>query len=185
LNTAIMRHLYLLLVVASVNLAIGQTKPAPELARFDYLIGEWQGSFGPLKGVLVNEWVEGGRFMRSTMTLKGPEGTFSETSYLGWDPKRKKYSAWNFNGMAALPRIEEGTLEGDALVLVSDPWEMGGIAAVSRGTSKRITDTEIAVKVEVKQGDRWMPMYDGKFAKVVIRAGKAKLVSKGGPPPNR
>lgn len=179
-----MRYLKsVLMTLAAAMAALTLAKPVPELAKFEYLVGEWHGQFGPLKGVMVNDWVEGGRFLRTTTKLSGPDGSFTETSYLGWDAKKKQYVAWNFNAMAALPRVETGSLDGDALVLVSEPWESGPMNSVSRGTSRRVSDTEITVKVEVQQGDLWLPMYDGKFNKVVVRAGKARIVSKSSPPP--
>lgn len=179
-----MRCIFILAIGAGLLPGVlAQPKPVPELAKFEYLVGEWHGSFGPMKGVLVNEWVENGRFLKSTLNLSGAEGPFTETSFLGWDPKKRKYRAWNFNAMSALPRIEEGTLEGEELVLISEPWDAGPMAVVSKGTTRRINETEVTVKVEVRQGDRWLPMYTGTFRKVIGRAGKAKIASKGTPPP--
>ena len=81
---------------------------------------------------------------------------FTETSYLGYDPKTKKYVMYSFSQMSPVPRIERGTLTGDNMVFISDPWDMGsGTPMTSRATLTRKGNDEVVLLIEGQNAGQW------------------------------
>ena len=134
------------------------------------MVGEWKSTStwnmpdAPTKDVdstMKVEW--DGQFLRHTSTSDFGMMMMTETMMFGYDPYKKKYYSSSFTNMAPTPRIEWGTLEGDTLVMVSEPWQIRGDESVSRATLVKVSDDEIKFKLEFKYGDSWTVVSDSVF----------------------
>ena len=147
------------------------TSPAPEMMKFDWMVGEWTSTStwnmpdAPemnVESTMKVEW--DGQFLRQT-SVSDFDGfmKMTETMMFGYDPNKEKYHSTSFTNMAPTPRIEWGTLEGDTLVMVSEPWQIMGDESVSRATLVKVSDDEMKFKLEFKYGDEWTVISDGTF----------------------
>ena len=162
--------------LASMSLfAVAQDMPSmvppEELKKLEWMLGEWTGTMNWTEPGMEGEMSSSmkveveGQFYKTTASNKMGEMTMTEVSYMGWDPKDKKFVSWTFTNFAPTPRIERGTFEGDKFVSVSDPWEVMGRTIVGRGTMTKTSDTEATFVLEFKEGDDWMKVADGKMKK--------------------
>ena len=58
-----------------------------------------------------------------------------------------------------------GKLDGETLVMVSEPWEIMGQSISSRATMKKTSDTKARFVVEFKMGDAWEKATDMELTK--------------------
>src|SRR5215472_9136465 len=96
-------------------------KPAPELAKLDYLAGNWisdgdlkPGPMGPGGKVSSTDeahWMEGKFFLVMQSKFGGAMGSGSSTSYFGYNPDKKVYTYNEFNSMGQA-EYSEGTING-------------------------------------------------------------------------
>ncbi|MBA3725133.1 MAG: hypothetical protein H0W86_01460 [Armatimonadetes bacterium] len=151
-------------------LAPAQEKPSAEMERIAWMLGDWSGKVKwSIKG--MNETVDmpykavmEGNFMKSTSSFQMMGMSFSEMSYLCWDSAKKRYSSYTFTKFAPTPRIEHGTLEGDKMVMISEPWTVEG-PMTSRATITKKSDKEVHFLIEFKEGDKWVKTAEGTFTK--------------------
>jgi hypothetical protein len=95
----------------------------------------WEGQFLKTKG--INDF--GGLVMTELMLL-------------GYDAKSEKYRSSAYTNLSPDPRIEEGALKGDVLVMTSKPWAIMGDDSISRATLTKKSDDEVHFKLEFKMG---------------------------------
>jgi len=157
--------------------AVGQMpmpKPAPELAKLDYLAGNWisdgdlkPGPMGPGGKITSTDearWMDGKFFLVMQSKFGGAMGNGSSTSYFGYNPDKKVYTYNEFNSMGQA-NYSEGTVSGDTWTWNSDE-NMGGQSFKGRFTMKVLTPTSYTYKYEMSQdGTNWTMVMDGKATK--------------------
>lgn len=158
----------LMTLLALCGMAMGafaQQMPTPpeELKKLSWMLGEWEGTFswtmpgmeGDMAMQLKCEM--DGMFLRQTSKMEMQGALATESAFLGWNGIEKRWDMWTFTNFAPTPRVEHGTMEGDTLTTISDPWLVEGMGeVVSRTTTTKVSDTEFRAKLEFKQGDQWM-----------------------------
>src|SRR6267142_1156347 len=93
---------------AAISFAQGQApKPAPELKKLDYFVGNWSSEadmkpspFGPggkFTGTDHLEWMEGGFFLAGHSEGDSSMGHQKGTSFWGYDPEEKVYTYNEFS----------------------------------------------------------------------------------------
>ena len=170
-----MRKIFLMAAASIVSAAcwgqVPDTSPPPEMMKWDWMVGEWTSSATwampdmpemSVESTMKVEW--DGQFLRHT-SVSDFDGTMkmTETMMLGYDPYKEKYYSSSFTNMAPTPRIEWGTLKGETLVMISEPWQIMGDESVSRATMVKVSDDEIKFKLEFQFGDDWVVVSDAKF----------------------
>lgn len=169
----IARLLVCLLAICS-TLALGQEPnvPHPELGKLAWQIGTWEGkvkwTMPGMEGESDMSWtnVMDGNFLKSSSTMDMMGQKVTETGYLGWDAKEGRFSMWTFTNFAHMPRVEHGKLDGDTMVMISEPWDAGmGEPMVSRATVVKKGDSEMGFTLEFKQGEQWVKAAEGTFKK--------------------
>lgn len=149
-------------------------KPAPELAKLDYLAGNWigdgdmkPGPMGPGGKITSTDeahWMDGKFFMVMNSKFTGAMGDGSSTAYFGYNPDKKVYTYNEFNSMGQAT-YSEGTVNGDTWTWNSDE-NMGGQTFKGRFTMKVLTPTSYTYKFEMSQdGTNWTTVMDGKGTK--------------------
>ena len=162
-----------LLVVASCGLMaqLPSTEPPAEVKKFDWMIGKWKGAGSmALQGMEMSFTTEmtnsyEGQFLKSVSTIDYGMIQVTETMFTGFDPGKGEYFSYAFTNMAPKPRIEFGKLDGETLVMVSEPWEIMGQSISSRATMKKTSDTKARFVVEFKMGDAWEKATDMELTK--------------------
>lgn len=172
MNIKMMVSVLCVMAFGAATAQMPEMGPPAELKKLDWMIGEWTGSVnwtmegmeGEMTHNLKHEWE--GQFMKMTATGEMMGMTFTEVSYLAWDAKEKKLVSWTFTSFAPLPRIEKGTITGNTIVFISDPWDVpGGGPTVSRATLIKKSDSEMTLLLEFKEGDSWSKVGDGVYKK--------------------
>ena len=148
-----------------------ELEPSPELKKMSWMMGEWSGTGTfvipdvPEMDVTISfkaEW--DGQFLKQTAINDFGMMQMTETMLLGYDPDKAEYVSYGFSNIAPKPRIEHGKLNGDALVMVSEPWStMGQEPMVSRSTMTKVDDDTVKMKLEFKMGDNWTVVTDMTF----------------------
>ena len=167
----------LLVIVFTSLAAVAQMpmpKPAPELAKLDYLVGNWvsdgdlkPGPFGPggkFSSTDNASWMEGKFFLVMHSKFTGAMGNGSSTAYFGYNPDKKVYTYNEFNSMGQAT-YSEGTVDGDTWNWTSEE-NMGGQKFKGRFTMKVLTPTSYSYKYETSQdGTNWTTGMEGKATK--------------------
>ena len=149
-------------------------KPAPELAKLDYLAGNWigdgdlkPGPMGPGGKVTSTDdasWMDGKFFLVMHSKFSGAMGNGSSTAYFGYNPEKKVYTYNEFNSMGQA-EYSEGTINGDTWTWNSDE-NMNGQTFKGRFIMKVLTPTSYTYKFEMSQdGTNWTTVMDGKATK--------------------
>lgn len=158
-------------VVPSVAQEMG---PPVELKKLEWFLGEWTGKVkytfpgeDPTEGEMAFKNEREANFLKSTSKFKMMGTDFVEIGYIAYNAKDKCYCSWTFTNFAPLPRIEHGTLDGDTVTFVSEPWEVGmpGGPTTGRATLKKKSDKEMTFTLEFKEGDKWNKVGEGTFTK--------------------
>ena len=139
-----------------------------ELNRFDWIVGEWTGDMNWTapgmegKVPLVTRISRVGQFYRFDHTSTMGDVTVTETSYLGFDPKTRKYVMYTFSSNSPVPRIERGEFTSDTVfVSTSDPWDMGtGTPRTTRSTMTRMPNGDVMLLIESNDNGRWTKIGD-------------------------
>ena len=172
---ACMKRLFIAGLVALSSIAFAQlpkAEPGEEMKKLAWQVGSWSGNVkwtmpgmeGDSTMTWKAEWE--GPFLKSTSVMVVGGEKMTETSFMTYDVGSKKYVIWTFTNMSINPRIERGTLEGNSMVMVSDPWDIGmGEPSVSRATLKKISDKECTFALEFMMGADWAPVSTGTFKK--------------------
>jgi hypothetical protein len=161
---------------ASARAQMQTPKPAPELKKLDYFVGNWKvegemkpGPMGPggkMTGTDAWGWMEGGFFLVNHSKFVGAGmGAGSATSYMGYDTDKKVYTYDEFNSMGETVH-STGTVEGDTWIWQNDT-KMGSQTMKGRFTVMIVTPTSYTFTFEVSQdGETWSTVMDGKETKV-------------------
>lgn len=149
--------------------------PPPELKKLQMFVGDSLGKgkmYNPAGGTLTwtsvdkMEWALGGMYVmgRSKVTYQGMPAS-DGIMMMTYDPKDKLYKAWAFVSM--MPGVMEmsGNFEDKALVFTSKPIDFGlgtGPTTVKMTFEPKST-SELAYKMEMKDGEKWSVLEDGVY----------------------
>jgi hypothetical protein len=165
------------MVLASIvaSLAFGQEMemgPPAEIKKLDWMLGEWttKTSFtmpemGPMNVTMTVKCDYDGQFLRQTVINDFDGIKMTETFYLGYDEATKKYVSYAFTNFAPTPRIERGTMTGDVMTMVSDPWTAGGMTHVSRATQTKLNNDTMKLKLEFQVDGKWVTAMDATISR--------------------
>jgi len=117
-------------------------KPAKELARFDRLIGDWEGSGtaamgpgtarAPWTATISYQKVLGGHFiMDTTIVTLGPPGSprMEFRGYMGWDRENGRYMLHSCGNNGKSKTVEMAWVDADTMVMPHTGWNQGQIGA--------------------------------------------------------
>ncbi len=145
------------------------TPPPPELKQLDFLLGTYTGTakttMGDMKIKMTTAPAEGGMFLRSVNEFEVGPIKFTETMYIAWNAKEKKFQAWGFQSMVPTPREEFGEFKDNNLIFISKPWDMGGTVYISRSTMTITKPGEVKFLLEFKIGEEWSKQGDAILTK--------------------
>jgi hypothetical protein len=175
-STAMGFALSALLLVAHVCLwvtASAQT-PRPEVQKLGYFIGTWHAEgemkasmFGPagkVTNVTRNEWMLNKFFYITHHEEHNPAGAFAMVNITGYDPEKKKYVEYEFDGQGGTGR-SEGTFDGTTWTWTSE-FIVNGQTVRSRGTVKPTSATSYDFTWEIApHGADWTLVQQGKATK--------------------
>jgi len=147
--------------------AFAQDMSAPkEVKDLGWMVGTWSGSgkiaFGGQETEITSSitFSFDGQFLKAVSTDKSSGFTMTKTAMIGWDAAKSEYVSYTFTNIAPKARIAHGKMDGNKLVMVSDPWEAEGMTSVARETLSKISDTKCGSMIEMKIGDKWMTGMD-------------------------
>lgn len=152
------------LAVAVSALSIGQvppSEPPAELKKLDYMVGDWTsaGSFtimGMESEMTMDIKVKwDGQFLRQETVNEVSGERMTETMFLGWDAKKSQYFSHSYTSLSAMPRVEHGKLDGEKLVMVSEPWDVMGMDMESRTMIWKTGDNAM-MSMEFKMDGDWV-----------------------------
>jgi hypothetical protein len=160
------------LLAATAQAQMEAPKPAPELKKLDYFVGNWKtdGDMKPVAGspggkfsaMDRDEWMKGGFFIVAHSDFKSVMGDGTELSVMGYDPAEKVYTYAAFNSRGE-HETAKGTIDGDTWTWLSNET-MGGMH--SRFIMKILSPTSYSFKFELSQdGTTWISAMDGKATK--------------------
>lgn len=169
----------LLAIVLALSFAVAAfAQPSMEIPaevkKLEWMNGDWAGSFN---------WVQEGmkadgkmkfscsfdgqfQFQKSEIEMMGMKMT--ESGYLGYDAKKKKYFLYTFSNFSPYPRVEWGNFEGtNKMIFISEPWDSGqGEPTTSRSTVTKVDNDNVDFVLEFKMADKWTKVAEGKFKRV-------------------
>lgn len=140
--------------------ALAQEMPK-QVADLGWMVGTWSGSgkiaFGGHETEITSTITASfdGEFLKTVSADKSAGFTLTKTAMIGWDAAKGEYLCYTFTNISPSARIEHGKLEGNKLVMVSEPWEAEGMKLVGRETISKITDSQYGLVLEAKIGDEW------------------------------
>ena len=162
----------MLVVVAGAVAQPSMEAPA-EVKKLDWMLGTWKGDFNWVQegmkseGTMTYTSVMDGQFQRTTSVIEMMGMKMTESSFMGWDAKKKKYFMYTFSNFSPMPRIDWGDLVGDKMVLISEPWDTGqGEPTISRGTMSKDGADSASLLLEFKIAGKWTKVGEGKFKRV-------------------
>jgi len=138
-----------------------EMKPPKEVSDLGWMVGTWTGSgkisFGSQEVAITTTMTVSfdGQFLKTVSTDKSGGFTMTKTVMVGWDAKKNQYDSYTFTNMAPKARIAHGKMDGNKLVMESEPWEAEGMTAVARETMSKISDTKTGLMMEFKNGEKW------------------------------
>ncbi len=137
-------------------------KPAPEMQRLNFYLGEWdytetypKSAFypggGKNTGLYTSKLGPGGNSLINGFHSKGPVGDFEGLLLITWDPKENAYKSYVFGNSFPGAIIETGQFEGDALVFRSEMSAGGSTVKLKNVTrlvspGKLVSEEYFAVK---------------------------------------
>ena len=152
--------------------------PPKEISDLKWCLGEWSGTMhwsmqgqesdSPSKLKIDFD----GQFLREVSTQEMMGMSLVETAYMGWNEKEKRYDCWAFSNFAPTPRVEHGTVDASKWVFESEPWTVMGQVTVGRSTVTRVSDTEMKMTLEFKDGDNWNKVAEGTMKKKTSQTAK-------------
>lgn len=150
-------------------------KPAPELQRLHYFVGEWKNE-GNMK---ASPWGPGGKFtgtdhdsmlgdfflvMHSEGT--GPMGATKDIAVMGFDAKEKVYTYDGF-GTEGMHETSKGTVSGKTWTWYSPEEDMGGKKIKGRFILNEVSATSYTYSYDTAMdGGAWTNVMEGKATKV-------------------
>lgn len=164
-----------LLCIGAAYAQMPSMEAPAEIKKCDWMVGAWKGEF---------DWtMEGMPAMKMTSTMTvSIENQFlklvavndmmgmkmNEVAYMGWDAEQKRYEMHTFTNFAPRARVEYSTKFTDKeWVFQSEPWRVMPTEdpIVGRATMTILSKTEMGMKLEFKEGDKWNTVATGKYTK--------------------
>lgn len=155
-----------LLMASMVSVFAQDLAPPQQVKDLAWMIGTWSGTgkiaFRGHEVEITSTMTISfeGQFLKSISSDKSAGSTLTKTTMTGWEPKKGEYISYTFTNMAPTARIAHGKLSDNKLEMVSDPWEAEGFTMVARETMSKISETKVGMKLEYKQGDKWITGMD-------------------------
>ncbi len=162
------------LLTAAVAQGPAPPKPAPELKKISYFVGNWTsegdmkaGPMGPGGKVTIHEeakWMDGGFFVVLHSSFKSGMGDGTGISLMGYDAQDDVYTYDEFNSMGEAVH-SKGNVEGDTWTWINE-MKMGPQTVKARFTQKILSPTSYSFKFEMSpDGTTWNLIMDGKATK--------------------
>jgi Protein of unknown function (DUF1579) len=150
-------------------------KPAPELKRLAYLLGNWKSEgdmkpspFGPggkFTGTDRNEWFPGNFFLVMHSDSKTPMGDMKSVAIFGYNTDEKVYTFHSIDSMGA-DETSKGTVEGDTWTWLGES-KAGGKTMKGRFIMKEVSPAMFTYSFESSaDGSSWTKIMEGKATKV-------------------
>jgi hypothetical protein len=163
-----------LFIAVAARAQMPMSKPAPELAKLDYLAGSWtsdgdmkpgpMGTGGKVTATDDVHWMDGKFFLVMHTKFSGSMGDGTGLAIFGYDAEHKVYTYNAYNSWGEVERAT-GTVEGDTWTWTSDE-NFGGQPLKGRYSTKILSPTTYTYKFEVSpDGNQWMTVMDGKATK--------------------
>ena len=155
-----------LLLAPMVSVLAQDYGPPQQIKDLGWTVGTWSGTgkiaFGGHEVEITSSMTVSfdGQFLKEVSIDKSAQSTLTNTTMTGWEPKKGEYVSYSFTNAAPTARIAHGKLNGNTLQMISDPWEAEGFTMVMRETVSKISDTKCGLKLEYKQGDKWITGMD-------------------------
>jgi hypothetical protein len=125
------------------------------MADVRFLVGDWRGSVSGASVSLAVSNGPGNRSLRFSLRVSGALiKPFTDDGFLWWDKEAAAYRSHAMSSVSNDPRVEIGRLSGEALVMVSEPFEVSGISERTRRTFSKEADG-IRMKLDLRDGDSW------------------------------
>ncbi|HEY7401944.1 MAG TPA: DUF1579 family protein [Candidatus Angelobacter sp.] len=159
-------------------------KPAPELAKLNYFLGDWKvegdakpspmGPGGKFTGTSRNEWMPGKFFIvLHTTGDMAAMGKVIGHAYLGYDPEEKTYTYHEFNSVGEAVSAK-GNVQGDTWTWTNEE-KMQGKVMKGRFTEKVTSPTSYDFKFEASMdGGPFQTLMEGKATRTSAAASSAK-----------
>lgn len=138
-----------------------EMSPPKQVSDLSWLVGTWAGNgkitFGGREVAIETLMTVSfdGQFLKAVSIDKSAGFKMTKTCMIGWDPLKSEYASYTFTNMAPTARIAHGKLEGDKLVMVSDPWEAEGMTTIARESMSKMPAGKSGFAMEFKKGDKW------------------------------
>jgi hypothetical protein len=131
-------------------------KPAPEMERLKFYLGDWdytetypKGPFvpegGKNTGLYTSKLGPGGNSLINTFHSQGPVGDFEGLLIITWDAKEKAYKGYIFGNDFPGAVVETGQFEDDALVF-REEFTAGGVTMKIRNVTKLVSPGNLIVE---------------------------------------
>jgi len=149
-------------------------KPAPELQRLKYFVGEWKNE-GNMK---ASPWGPGGKYtgtdhnsMLGEFYLvlhsegSGPMGAMKDLAVMSFDPKEKVYTYHDYSNMG-MEESSKGTVSDKTWTWFSEE-DFGGKKVKGRFTLTEVSAASYTYSYDTSDdGKSWNNMMEGKATKV-------------------
>src|ERR1700730_14725639 len=153
LTFAICAHAWSSRQEKSESKAASAPKPAAEMQRLNFYLGEWDytetypksASYpngGKNTGLYTSKLGPGGNSLINGFHSQGPVGDFEGLLLITWDPKEKSYKAYAFGNDFPGALVETGQFEGDALVFRSE-FSAGGTILKLRNVTRVVSSGKL------------------------------------------
>ncbi len=154
-----------LLVVPILSTRAQEMGPPKEVKNLGWSVGTWTGNgkiaFGgqetPISSATTISY---GMFLKVVSSDKSTGFTMTKTAMIGWDAKKNEYISDTFTNMSPIARIAHGKVDGNKLIMVSNPLEAEGMSMVARETMLKVPATKVGSMMEYKMGEKWMTGMD-------------------------
>jgi hypothetical protein len=162
------------IVCITCAFAQGPPKPAPEVQKIGYFVGNWStegdmkaGPMGPGGKVTIQEdgkWMDGNFFVLFHSSFKSTMGDGTGIAVMGYDTQENVYTYDEYNSVGEANHFK-GTVEGDTWTWISE-IKMGPQTVKGKFTQKILSPTSYSFKFEMSMdGTTWNLIMDGKTAK--------------------
>jgi uncharacterized protein DUF1579 len=152
-------------------------RPAPEVAKLGYFVGNWTvegtilpgpwGSGGKFGWIDKTKWMTGEFFVVGHWDFTMPAelgGDGEELFVMGYDTRQRGYTFDAFSSQG-LHQVSQGRLDGDRWIWDSEGIQAGGVVK-QRMTMKMLSATRYTLKLEISNdGAIWTLFMEGAATK--------------------
>lgn len=155
--------------------------PPPELKQAEFLVGNWEGTedmfwMGPKmtsKSTNQTSWQLNDRHLISRVSYDMGGSMVHGMFVATYDPDKKMWVGWWFDGGAANAMEMSGNLVGDKLVMISKPVPVPGLSGDQTFRSTWwMNGDKLRFNLDLKTEDKWSPMIDGTYTKAKTEGGQ-------------